>query len=328
MKDKKFTVILTFLNEGDEVYLTCKSVRETCGDKVDIVVINDNSDDGYDYVKSLKDYNVKYFKTQQRLGCSVCRNMGVNLTNTPYFLILDAHCRMYTKDWLDKAIAIMERKENAIYCCSVQYFFSEDDHKDNKNVIAYGAYFPFNKEKPLNASWNVRNLTKENEDTFRIPCLMGANYICSKKWWNHLNGLNGITMWGCDEEFISLKSYLAGGEVKCITNILTAHKGRKEHKRPYVCFSTEVYHNELSIGYIILNEHFEKIVDALRKKHNDYIFFFDKVYNEYMGNIEYYDRLKKKFKEIKKITIEEFNSKINNPFIESIKKPIKKVNKV
>lgn len=112
--NKYFTVIITFLNEGDEVGLTCKSVRETCGDKVDIIVINDNSDDGYDYFNSLKQYNIRYYKNDERKGCTVCRHMAVNYCDTPYFIILDAHCRFYTHDWLNKAIAIMEIQQTRV----------------------------------------------------------------------------------------------------------------------------------------------------------------------------------------------------------------------
>lgn len=314
--NKYFTVIVTFLNEGDEVGLTCKSVRETCGDKVDIIVINDNSDDGYDYFNSLKQYNIRYYKNDERKGCTVCRHMAVSYCETPYFIILDAHCRFYTHDWLNKAIAIMERNDNSIYCCSVQYFYNEEDHKDNKNIIAYGAYFKFTKEAPLGAAWNVKNLAKGDDDTFVIPCLMGANYICSKRWWNHINGLEGITMWGRDEEFLSLKSYLAGGDVKCITNILTAHKGRINNERPYVCYSTEVYHNEIAIAYIVLPYFFEKIVQALRECYKDYEYYFNKTLDTFINNRGYYEKLKDEFYKIKIVNIDTFVETINNPFKE------------
>ena len=40
--EKKYlTVIIPFLNEGGEVVMTVKSVRETAGDMVDVITIND-----------------------------------------------------------------------------------------------------------------------------------------------------------------------------------------------------------------------------------------------------------------------------------------------
>ena len=46
---KRLTVVMPFLNEGEEVGRTVRSIRETAGDSVDILVLNDDSDDGYDY---------------------------------------------------------------------------------------------------------------------------------------------------------------------------------------------------------------------------------------------------------------------------------------
>lgn len=40
---KYLTVIIPFLNEGGEVVMTVKSVRETAGDMVDVITINDCS---------------------------------------------------------------------------------------------------------------------------------------------------------------------------------------------------------------------------------------------------------------------------------------------
>lgn len=40
-ENKYLTVIIPFLNEGEEIVMTVKSVRETAGDKVDIITINE-----------------------------------------------------------------------------------------------------------------------------------------------------------------------------------------------------------------------------------------------------------------------------------------------
>ncbi len=43
VENKYLTVIIPFLNEGEEVVMTIKSVRETAGDLVDVITINDCS---------------------------------------------------------------------------------------------------------------------------------------------------------------------------------------------------------------------------------------------------------------------------------------------
>lgn len=44
-KNAKLTVIVTFLNEREEVMKTAKSIRVTAGDNVDVNLINDSSND-------------------------------------------------------------------------------------------------------------------------------------------------------------------------------------------------------------------------------------------------------------------------------------------
>lgn len=46
-ENKYLTVIIPFLNEGGEVVMTVKSVRETAGDMVDVITINDCSTCGF-----------------------------------------------------------------------------------------------------------------------------------------------------------------------------------------------------------------------------------------------------------------------------------------
>ena len=47
VENKYLTVIIPFLNEGEEVVMTIKSVRETAGDLVDVITINDCSTCGF-----------------------------------------------------------------------------------------------------------------------------------------------------------------------------------------------------------------------------------------------------------------------------------------
>lgn len=56
----KLTVVMPFKNEGEEVANTAKSIRDTVGMSVDIVAIDDDCDDGFDYVGSLRGLNVTF----------------------------------------------------------------------------------------------------------------------------------------------------------------------------------------------------------------------------------------------------------------------------
>lgn len=91
----RLTVVIPFLNEGEEIENTVKSIRETAGNNVDIIFINDCSSDGYDYWSVSIKYNTQYCVNEQRMGVAESRNIGVSIIETPYFILLDGHLRVY-----------------------------------------------------------------------------------------------------------------------------------------------------------------------------------------------------------------------------------------
>jgi GT2 family glycosyltransferase len=250
---KKLSVLISFKNEGEEVARTCKSVRDTAGEGVDIIVLNDASDP-FDYKTSLEPYNVKYYESTERLGSSLGKEFCVEHCETPYFLILDAHCRL-SEGWLNKALEILERGEDCIYCCRTR-FFSDDEAKTLVGTDGYGAYYSYSNPRLLGVNWNIKKLS---DTEFEVPSILGANYLCSKRWWNYIKGFQGLQLYGAEEPYISKKSWLLGGKVKCIPQILTYHKQRVNKKFPYTVQSHEILHNELVIAYTVFPDKWEII---------------------------------------------------------------------
>ena len=75
--DSRLTIIIPFLNEKEEVANTVRSIREySNSDEVAILLINDASDDGYDYQQVAKTYQTEYILNPVRLGVAASRDMG------------------------------------------------------------------------------------------------------------------------------------------------------------------------------------------------------------------------------------------------------------
>ena len=89
----KLSVCITFLNEGYEVGKTVREIRRTVGKSVDIVIVNDASDDGYDYETDLRGMGVYYVVNKRRIGAAAGKEKAVQISSTPYILLLDAHMR-------------------------------------------------------------------------------------------------------------------------------------------------------------------------------------------------------------------------------------------
>jgi hypothetical protein len=78
---------------------------------------------------------------------------------------------------------------------------------------------PENFKNIIEAKWRK----KEDKKDYKIPCVLGAVYAVKKKWYNHINGFKGHRYWGTLEPYISIKSYLAGGDCRINTDIETGH---------------------------------------------------------------------------------------------------------
>ncbi|MDR2691120.1 MAG: glycosyltransferase [Dysgonamonadaceae bacterium] len=243
---ERLTVIIPFLNEKDEINNTLESIRNTAGYNVDIILINDASTDGYDYETIAIKYKVKYIFNKQRKGVAKSRDIGVELLETKYFLIVDGHMRFYNNNWWNIIIDNLKQEERALYCCKCKPI---DMELKLINSPSWGAYLDLEgKENPstiLSPHW-VRCELNPTQNMVVIPCVLGACYAASKPYWTYLKGLSGLQMYGSDEAYISIKVWLEGGNCILIKNVEIGHIFRDRF--PYYVDYSFVIFNKLLIS--------------------------------------------------------------------------------
>ncbi|OYP61316.1 glycosyltransferase family 2 protein [Prevotella sp. P3-122] len=255
--NNRLTVIIPFLNEKDEVALTVKSIRDTVGDSVDIIVINDQSYDQYDYRTDLRDYSVSYVYNKERLGVAKSRDLGVSLCTTPYFLLLDAHMRFYDGNWPKRLVSLLETDDRILLCCQSR-FLSKDDYgvvrhsKECPDV--FGAYSTFcsNKYWP-DIEWNQKEL-QAGYDVEPIGNVLGAGYAASKRYWIYIRGLQGLRKYGCDEALMSFKVWREGGRCLLVKDVVIGHIYRKVS--PFKHYMAEEISNNLLVSYLTFSQSF------------------------------------------------------------------------
>ncbi len=103
--------------------------------------------------------------------------------------------------------------------------------------------------KIIEPKWFTKEIKPKFKKSVEIPCVLGANYGFSTKWFKELKGFEGLQMWGSSEQFISLKSWLAGGKCKLLPNICIRHKYRKS--APYSTESFYMYYNKIFMASTI-----------------------------------------------------------------------------
>lgn len=242
------TVVIPFLNEKDEVRNTVRSVRNTAGNRVDIIVINDCSDDGYDYCADLTRYHVTYIYNEYRIGAAASKEKGARLATTPYFILLDAHMRCYTLNWHDAIVRELQENDRRILCCQTKAL-----EKDDKNIVytknvvpTFAAYLIFDYDDYLpKVHWiEDRKLWKLRDG--KVACVLGACYAASRRYWNLLKGLQGLMHYGCEEPYISLKAWMEGGGCKMLPEVKFGHIYRAVP--PYRIMSVQMLYNYFVIS--------------------------------------------------------------------------------
>ena len=296
---RRLSVIIPFLNEEEEVVETVKSVRRTAGDRVDIIVINDQSTDDYPYESELAAYGVYYFYNRKRKGVAASRDFGIDQCKTPYFLLLDAHMRLYDAAWPDRLAAILDGNDRCLLCCQGRYLQKKDGVVSDKPGIGvqYGAYLPFVKGGDfLGVNWSVTEITEgaPPPGLCEISAVLGAGYAGSCRYWKYLHGLEGLKFYGKDETFISLKVWLEGGKCLLVKDVTAGHIYRDAS--PFVHFSDAESFNSILIAYLLLPQSWRCVALASLRLSNR--FFYEKGLELMKSDLPYWESRKAYYRSI------------------------------
>lgn len=211
-------------DDQTECELTIKSIRETAVEDVDIVVV----DDGSPVPFITNDPKVRLFRLQHRIGSGPSRHMCAVRAKNPWVLLLDSHMRM-VPGWHQEAVMLAQSSPwNLLW--NGQCTGLSPKHMDAAHPLGryYGAHMHFigldksGKFQVLEGKWSE----EQPGDHYPIGCLMGANYLVNREWFQHIGGMAMLHSWGSEEPYVSLKTWMAGGECRLAKKIETGHQFR------------------------------------------------------------------------------------------------------
>jgi len=303
---KKLSIIMPFLNEQHEPIDTIESIYSTTSSRdFEILAIDDNSTDNQDPDRFLRFNEVIYIKNNERQGVDGCRNIGINRASSPNILIIDAHMRFKNDNWLNKIVNALDENPQTIFCSiclgvNVDTFDPNTSHDPSLHRGGGVDIKLFNIPKNLHNEREIIQLKwKRPNDTveiYDIPCVMGANYFAKKDWLLYLRAFDGLRFWGSSEEYISLKSWLAGGNVKLLTSVSIGHifRGASKFKSPYSTDSNYVLYNKLLLAYTLFDENLSYELISFVLEDNKY----NRAYDLLNENINELQILKNYYKSI------------------------------
>ena len=299
---------MPYLNEGDEPRKTIESIYDTApSDLFKIIAIDDGSTefhslDGFEEVKSIRN--------DKRMGVDGCRQLGADMVDTPYLFIIDAHMRFNKDQWLERIIDCIEREPTTVWCTTcVGLGYGTMDMSQHKGKY-YAADMLFidknaRADRPAREVMEPKWSPKKGDGEYEVPCILGANYGFSKKWFDYIRGLKGLQMWGTSEPFLSIKTWMAGGKCKIATDIEIGHKFRSN--APYATGISYLVYNKIFLCKTILPYDLgEKLINCLPKDIN-----FNNAMKKIDEDKDIIEENKKYYESIFKVSIYDYCQKFN-----------------
>jgi glycosyltransferase involved in cell wall biosynthesis len=287
----ELSIVIPFCNEGDEVYKTCGQLLDTKDKDIEIVLVNDYSDDGYDYRNKINSSfkNVILLENYERKGVAYSRDLGAEKSSSKYFLSMDAHMAIIKDHWTSFIIDTMKSNPNTILCGNTMPLTV--DRKIKKKATVFGCRFSF--ENGVACKWTDKDRNPVS-DIVDIDCVLGACYTYEKDTYFKLHGLNGERGYGLDEEMISMKYHCTGGKCILSKSLGAGHIYRQEQgTHPFVRYQRDMVYNKLLFLNFFCDEEekvYKDIYDGLITGYTDK--GVDEAKKLYIDNIEWIEKEK------------------------------------
>lgn len=217
----ELSICIPCLNDPIDVNETIKSIRETSGERCQIVVVDDGS---LSPVK-ISDKSVILHRNKIRIGAGVSRHTAVErYATSDHVLLCDSHMR-FEHGWMDHAMEKLPGNNSTVYCGScLGLSVNNMDIKNFKGEYCGADLCLWNDKNGdvFEGKWSP----PYREDNTEVQCLMGACYFFPRQMFLKIGGLKHNFMWGGEEPHLSLKTWLSGGEIRFMKRVRIGHKFR------------------------------------------------------------------------------------------------------
>jgi glycosyltransferase involved in cell wall biosynthesis len=234
------SIIIPVLNDQHELLETIKSIRSSSPPSVQIIVVDDCSD--VPVVLRCEKGTTRLIRNKKRVGAGRSRHIGAEISTSNHLLLLDSHMR-FAHDWYDDAMKLLKpENQKTLWCATCVGLDEKNMTITDRSPLYYGANLVIQEPNTGKIFEGIWAEGKRGEN-YEIPCVMGACYFINRDWFLYLGGLKSNLMWGSEEPFLSIKSWLAGGEVRLMTKVRIGHKFRSE--APYRTPDHYVWYNKI-----------------------------------------------------------------------------------
>ncbi len=243
---KEISFVIPTLNEGDNLYKTIQSIRETCTGEYEIIVVDNGSTDrSTEFFAREHDPRLRLFNTRERLGVAGARNFGAAFAEGDFIIFVDAHM-LLPPNWLAPMLEVLRDRNVGLVVPAVSTW-------GKPGAIGYGISW---KNERLDIDW----LGRRSKEPYPVP-LAGGCFQCFRwDFFYELGGYDpGMRNFGSEDLEICLRTWLLGYQVMIIPQVEVSHYFRSS--APYPLEWIEMTYNLLRIIYAHFNgQRIERVI--------------------------------------------------------------------
>ena len=266
------SIIVTYHEEGQAFLQECiTQIQQSVGIPHEIIVVDDHS---IVPLQAIEGTTIIRHETNKGVGQAFDTGIGSAIGDDIIFTACDT--RYVVNDWAEKLVKEINDHPESLICTGVVGLNREkpenmDFERRRKIMRCYGAtilMFHDKKSNPkkestfrgiIEAKWHPLN--KESLDkSYEIPCILGACYGVKKSWYRYIDGFWGHRQWGTLEPYLSLKSWLFGGDCRVAPYIETAHIFKREGVHGIT--QDSLIYNKMMIATLLLDD-YQRYIDFL-----------------------------------------------------------------
>ena len=202
-------IIIPVYNASDTLPLTLMSIYlQEVSCKYKVTIIDDCSEENYDNtINYYREYlNINYKKLEKNSGSGIARQIGIDITNNPYIVFIDADDLFYNIDSLEELYSNIQKGFDVV-------LGSEFDEFSKTTRISEGNLHGKIYRRKYIIDNNIKfNETRFHEDNYfnNFVLLTGANKLdLDKVVYIYSNNVKSITKVDSDKEFARLEILLS-----------------------------------------------------------------------------------------------------------------------
>lgn len=296
MGNTKLSIVIPSRNEAG-LLDTLKSLYVHSKGSFEVIIVDDCTDTDK-WTEPLKKKNQTVLRAFPPVGFGGAIQMGIDKAKSDNIYICGARTR-FTDGWLEGTIKHIEAEPKTLFSVKnpvIKEPFTEI--KDAKQITWGGTIYYKKENHWMKYLINFPNRTKEPKGDI-VDGAYGGSYALKKSWWKHIHGLDMIDTRGGCNQFLSLKTWMAGGKCKVMKDVTVGNIYREFCSYPVGLDS--ILNNRLMIMCVLFG--MSKVPEILETFHGHKELPLLKLY---LG--EYYGKIYKEHKYMKSIKAANINT--------------------